>query len=306
MVVVEAPIIGLGMAGNMVSFGVFSRKKFAKFNAQNMFRVSLLVDTIYLTVQIIELLPNRDDLLSNVFCSVYFTLLAVLPPYSSWILVFISAERFISIVYPTSRAANLFGKKWFEMTSLFLIFVVCFFYYCIAWLKNNKVYSVESNGSYVFYDTYVNDSFPVCYIEMSYYKILSYMNIGFDVLVPFILMVIQSVLIIYSMQVARLRILHSSSAHARKRIQRDFQFAQTILLLDFTFFLFKFPLGFYQMYLTIANRSADVSSQAALNILFYMYNVFPAVNFLVFLIFNRNFRQELFIIFNLHYFKYKI
>jgi len=279
MVVVEAPIIGLGMAGNMVSFGVFSRKKFAKFNAQNMFRVSLLVDTIYLTVQIIELLPNRDDLLSNVFCSVYFTLLAVLPPYSSWILVFISAERFISIVYPTSRAANLFGKKWFEMTSLFLIFVVCFFYYCIAWLKNNKVYSVESNGSYVFYDTYVNDSFPVCYIEMNYYNILSYMNIGFDVLVPFILMVIQSV---------------------------DFQFAQTILLLDFTFFLFKFPLGFYQMYLTIANRSADVSSQAALNILFYMYNVFPAVNFLVFLIFNRNFRQELFIIFNLHYFKYKI
>ena len=264
---VLSTIIGIGVAGNLISFVVFSRKKFAKFNAQNMFRLNLLVDTVYLAVQIFGILPNINDMLSTVFCIVFDSILAILPPYASWILVFISAERFISIVYPTSRTAKLFGQKWFEMTSLFVIFIICFFSYCIVWLYEKRTYAVVLNDSYVNYDTYVNDSFPVCYIEINLYNKLTYVNIAFDCLTPFILMIIQSIMIIYSMRVARLRILHSSSAHAKKRIQRDFQFAQTILLLDLTFFVFKFPLGFYQAYgLTVSENPFDVSNKIILDV----------------------------------------
>ena len=46
-------ITAIGTVGNLISFGVFSRKRFKKNNVRNMLRVSLFAETLFLLLNII-------------------------------------------------------------------------------------------------------------------------------------------------------------------------------------------------------------------------------------------------------------
>jgi len=208
----------LGIAGNLISLGIFTRKKFDKFNARDMFIVCLVVETLCLLLTLFAVVTNFR--LTSFYYKIYYSLGYILPAYSSWILVFISLERFISTAYSTSKLAKLIGNKRLQMVSLFFVLIFCICYYCIDWLDYKLVYAVLVNDiSYVYYDSYVNGSISGCYLDNNLYNILEYMNTFYQTLIPFVLMVIQSALIIYSMRVARQRISQSNSAIAKKRIQ---------------------------------------------------------------------------------------
>ena len=119
------------------------------------------------------------------------------------------------------------------------------------------------------------------------------MNTFYETLLPFVLMITQSALIIYSMKIARQRITQSNSTLAKKRIQRDFEFARTILLLDLRFLLFHIPYNLATNYITLVLlKSPSALLKYLLVYLFYLYKIGYAINFLVYLIFNRNFRAE--------------
>jgi len=78
----------LGIAGNLISLGIFTRKKFDKFNARDMFIVCLVVETLCLLLTLFAVVTNIR--LTSLYCKIYYSLGFILPAYSSWILVFIS------------------------------------------------------------------------------------------------------------------------------------------------------------------------------------------------------------------------
>jgi len=205
----------------------------------------LLVDSLNLII--LEFSTNYNIIkLSTIVCKIYQSLIDILPAYSAWILVFISAERFISIVYSRSNISQLFGTRWFQMSCLLLIFIFCFFYYSIDWLFFRMTYVVFLNDSIKNYDYMVNESIAVCFMDDNLFKINSYMNMFFSCLIPFIALITSSSLVIYSMTILRRGISQTNSAMFKKRKKRDLQFARTILLLDIIFLIFNFPFQFFQ------------------------------------------------------------
>lgn len=126
--IAEVVISSLGLVGDLASHVIFTRKKFDKFNARNLFKISLLIDNMCLILNLFGNINNSMDnqIMTALFCKIYLTLGFLLPAYSSWILVLISAERFLSVVYPTSKLTKIFGSLKFIMASSFFIFIFCF------------------------------------------------------------------------------------------------------------------------------------------------------------------------------------
>lgn len=89
-----------------------------------MIRVSLAVDSSCILLSVLsqlQLLGYFDE--STFVCKILQSVLNILPAYSAWILVFISAKRFMSIVFPLSPKGKLFAKNSFQMAFLFLTIV---------------------------------------------------------------------------------------------------------------------------------------------------------------------------------------
>ena len=172
----------------------------------------MLVDSLNLII--FEFSTNYNIIkLSTIVCKIYQSLIDILPAYSAWILVFISAERFISIVYSRGKLPQLFGTRWFQMSCLLLIFIFCFFYYSIDWLFFRMTYVVFRNDSIEYYDSMVNESTAYCVIDDNLFKINSYMNMFFSCLIPFIALITSSSLVIYSMTILRRRISQTNLSY---------------------------------------------------------------------------------------------
>ena len=283
-------IVGIGGIGNLVSFLIFSRQKFNKYNVRNMFRVSLVFQTfnLLLNINIFEL--------STVYCKVYISLLFILPAYTAWILVFISLERYFSVVFSTKKVAKLFSNRIFQMLSLFVLLLVCIFYYSPDWIYYELEYATLVNYSYYVYtDIFANQTVSTCHIDQNLFIITSYMNAFFASIIPFFILITSSILITYSMWVIRKRMNSNSmnSAVARRRSQRDFQFACTILSLDVIFLLFYFPNALYLIITNYFPSNAYSYSLVILQeVLGYFYQFSSGYNIFVFLLFNKLFRSE--------------
>jgi hypothetical protein len=287
-------IISIGVCGNLASIGVFLRKSFAKRNIKNMLIISLLTDSIAL-ILVILLINSNWVKPSTVFCKIYQSLTMMIPAYSSWILVYISIERYISIVHSRKKIAKIFGNKWFQLMSLLGAFIVTVFYYYTQWLDFNVVYIAFINSTMIYYDSMTSETQPYCAISDQSNQIASLMDAIYSCVAPFIALITSSILIIYSLKQARLRLRTSQNSEAaHRREQKDFEFAKTILFLDIIFFLFHFPYSFF--ILVISFYSFDLTyggtGQIILNTFIYLSYIGYAINFLIFLTFNKDFRAE--------------
>jgi len=75
----------------------------------------------------------------------------LLPAYSAWILVFVSFERLVMILFSTKKIAKLFKNIKFLIACLLGILLIGIFYYTPTWLNSTIVYYEYVNESYVSY-----------------------------------------------------------------------------------------------------------------------------------------------------------
>jgi hypothetical protein len=285
-------IISVGILGNLVSIGIFMKKKFSKTNAKNMLAISLLTDSIALLLAIPLINPDWVTP-STVFCKIYQSLTMMIPAYASWILVYISIERYISIVHSTKKIAEIFGNKWFQLICLLGTFMVTFFYYHAQWLYFRVIYAAFLNSTVVYYDSMTSETQPYCFINDEIFQTQSLMDAIYTCVTPFIALISCSFLIIYTLKQARLRLRSSQNeASAQRREQRDFEFAKTILSLDILFLLFHFPFPIFtiiQTYVTFSDRVLGMKIQHSFIYLFY---IGYANNIFIYFAFNNDFRAE--------------
>jgi hypothetical protein len=293
---------GFGLIGNLASFGIFSRKKFDSYYLKNSFRLNLLVDSLNLTFILIKLnylnyIPN-----SIYFCKFFYTIIFVLPAYSAWILVYISVERFLRTIYK-GWIIKILDKKLSNQIILMSILLICFFFYTPVWYFTSVIYILTSNdGQYAFYYTYRNETVIQCYLTEKIVSIVTYMNMLFSCLIPFVCLIVCSILLIYSIRIIRSKINRSNQQLSEANLitlKKDNQFAITILALDCIFLLFYFPyniLAIFQSFFVSDDFNLIEIVYFAKYVLEYVYYFGFASNFIVFISVNKMFREEFIVV----------
>jgi hypothetical protein len=293
-----ATLCATGLIGNLISFIIFSRKKFNNFNSKNLFKLNLLNDSLNLAFILIQqnylaYIPN-----SIYCCKFFYSMVIILPAYSAWILVYISIERFIRFLND-ERIKQILDKKTFNSTILIGILLTCFFYYTPVWYYTEVIYISTNNNNpqYDYYYTYHNGTIGQCYLNENIVNIITFMNMAFSCLIPFVCLLTCSIQLILSIRLLRLRIINSNQSCEinLETLKKDKEFAITILTLDCIFLLFCFPYNFL-VFFEYFYQSNDLLTS---NILFYLYYVLLYLyylgfgsNLFIYLSVNKMFRDE--------------
>ena len=281
-------ILIFGLLGNILGLVVFTRKNLSKFPTKNIYCSLAIFDTIYLVYRIIGEVTTDNGisiyLISNMWCKIFRYFRYSLGPISAWLLVYISIDKFISIQFPNFKLIKIIK---FQNSVIFLIVLFNLVYYSPFFVYSTlfRVYKIETNilnASLSFNST--NEEYNCYFIDLNQKKVLYMMDLVNSTLLPFGLMIIFSILLIYTIFKSRLRILRLDSAVDRKRLRKDIKFAFTSILLNVAFVILNLPV-------CIANLLTDVSAFSYKALLYLFFFSF-CVNYYVLFTFNSIFRKE--------------
>ena len=280
-----------GLLGNLIGILVFFRKNLLKFPTRNLYISLAIFDTIYLVYRMIGELTIENGismyLISNNWCKIFRYFRYSLGPISAWLLVYISIDKFISIQFPNFKLIKLVK---FQNTVIFIIVIFNLIYY-IPFFIYSKLFIVYSNETNILnitnYINNTNNELNCYFTELYHKKVLYMMDLINSTLIPFILMFIFSILLIYTIFKSRLRILRLNSAVDRKKLRKDIKFAFTSILLNVAFVALNLPV-------CIANLLNDISD-FYYKLLLYLFFISFCINFYLLFTFNSIFRKELLI-----------
>lgn len=286
MIILPLSTLILGIIGNVVGFLVFTRKRFYKLSVRNICRFLAVTDTICL-IQIIEDYSTfAPRSFSHISCKILRFFNFSLGPISAWLLVYITIERFISIAFP--KKSVLFQKRKYQVSFVVIItaFNTVFYLPVIVFVKLlENTENISQN---------LTPSEPNCDFETYGLKtVISLLDLANSTLLPFFLMFVNSVLIIYSIFKSRKRMVSKGPANkANKSLKKDIRFAITTIFLNVIFFILNLPIcaiGFLSIEFSFLFIQTTV----------YIYYCNFAVNFYIFFFFNSIFRDECLIMFGL-------
>jgi hypothetical protein len=218
----------IGIIGNILSFIVFSRKKFQNTIFSTYFRILAICDLLTLLFRT-EFFLSQFQLTTLIsftefLCKIHNFLIYLIPCLSIWILLLISLDRSLSILTP---AKFLFRKKqMFQLLACLIISVynilLCFplfFTSTIEQTPKNSTSPLECNNQSVLIDL---------------------LQLASSAIIPFILMLISSILIIKTLFNSR-----KNSNNSNRIKKKDIKFAFTSIGLNISFFILNFPLSLY-------------------------------------------------------------
>ena len=271
-------IIFFCLFGNMIVIKIFWSKRFAKLGCKRFLQLqaafemlsSLLIISYFVKSTFgIELL-----VMSSFLCKLLRFFQFLLPAISSCFLVCVSVERVFSILYPSRL---LFKNTNFQIALSAAIIGFEILYYSPA------IVGIDIKN----YQNLTN----ICSFKTHSYKtIISTMDVINSTLIPFLVMFLSSISIIYSINYTRKRVMQKSATlKDRKRFKRDLQFSFTIIFINIGYMIFNLPICVLQ-YL----GEYDLLVFVALDVFFYLqyvYNLFMHISF------NSLFRKELLTLF---------
>lgn len=284
-------IVLIGLAGNLLNFLVFSRKKFEKLATKNIFRTIAVIDTFCL-LQIIDKFFQYGfgfylRKYSNLTCKVFTFLIYSFGPMSAWLLVFISIERFISISMPSARIGILFKRKSFQAKIISCIFAYNLIYYTPFLFRVENKCLLEYNLTNVTIDS----KYCCDFVDLESQSILSYLD-GFNSsIVPFCLMLLSSLMNTISIFKSRFRLRNAQQAQKahkdqnKKRLKRDIQFALTSIYMNVLFIAFNLPISVIIFF-------SDHITSLIYVIMVDLYYSSYVINFFIYLAFNSLYRDE--------------
>ena len=235
----------IGLITNSLSFVIFSRKRFQNTIFATYWRFFIVFQSLNLLV-----LPINKMLEFNF--NIYFSRIStfcckirnVYPNYNiltfSWILVFISFDRYLSISYPSKF---LFRKK-----SMFQIKIcICLIIFNLVYITPTWFYYLkETNSTQIIFNQTTNImrrcSSPGLWLETFE---LFQLN-----LIPFFFMIFFTLLTLKNLFNSRRKINQStmisssSSSSSTKQINNDRKFAITSIAINFLFLILNFPFLF--------------------------------------------------------------
>ena len=282
----------VGVLCNVLIVVVYSQRRFVNSASTSLLKILALSDTL----SIITLIPYGATIsditflnINQLTCKIFTFVAYFFPTNSSWILTLLNMERMISIKYTYISAQN---KRRLQMISILIITLWDLIYYAIhmpyidlfafsTYTFENASNSTANESTFVYCD--IED--PVAQEAFAWADLINY------TLLPFVIMNICSVLIIHSIYVSRKKFFLQSKKKDLKKIKKDIQFSSLILFLNLAFFLFNAPICLYSFFAL----SGDLLYWI-LNIIYYLQYI---SNIFIYIIFNKEFKEEILNIFYL-------
>jgi hypothetical protein len=270
MIIYVYPMISfVGFVTNILSFIVFSRKKFKKTIFSIYFRFLIIFDTLALLVPINKFLELNLAIVishsSNLLCKTRMYYEFVITPISSWILVFISLDRFLGIAYPFNF--KMHKKSKFQI-------IVCFgiLFFHLAYFAPNLSYNL-THKKHITNDT--NETMLIISCNNPNVPLNTMVFFQSD-LIPFVLMVVLTSITLLKLFESRKRLQNNLSRH------KDVKFAIISVTLNVIFLILTGP--HYIFNLLYENYLDTIS-----------FDLFISIVSIKFLLFYSNFASVFFI-----------
>ena len=297
-------VLAAGIFGNITGIAVLMvrAKQLVKMGPSYIISYLLIADTVYLhqiiTSYIIIGLNNNFQLISNLYCKLNRYLSYSLAPISPWLLAYISVDRLISIRFSVKR--EYLRKN--SVQFLYFVFLTAFnmlYYYPVAYFSANKTFGLNNNGTFELVEDSnkmkFNSTMLVCtlYTDPLAQAIVIAMNSINSVFLPFIIMIVSTILLIHLIITSRRRV-HQNLTRENAIIRRDIKFARTAISFNLYFLITNLPLNLLA-YLPFFSSPVFF----LLNMLFYyIFMASYAGNFYIILLSNTLFKREFFKIFS--------
>jgi hypothetical protein len=131
----DSVVIGLGIAGNIMSFIIFSRKAFKNNSISTYFRAISVIESFTMFQFIVNmgiLFANFDiSGKSDVFCKLIYYTWPVYDSSAAWILMVFSIDKMLNM---SKKPIPIIKKKWFQWSVVAVISMVnCGFNRASSW-----------------------------------------------------------------------------------------------------------------------------------------------------------------------------
>jgi hypothetical protein len=270
-------ILTFGLIGNTLGIIVFLKKDLKNIGPKRTYIYLFSSDSLFLVQIIVTYLQYGYGLnfatLSDFSCKLWNFCNYSFATVSSYLIVYISMERCVSLIQPAWRF-TLRKRKSQLIWYLFFIFA-CMVYYLPAGLYF-KIISLSDNGIFT----------TTCdFVDTNAQLLISYMDLIARAIVPFFLMIICSVTLIYSLFKSRLRVVENFLAEENQTFYRELRLSVSSLSLNIIYIATQLPIS-------ITIFQAEYYSNFIYELSFYLFYFSYAINFYIILATNSLFRSR--------------
>jgi len=274
-------IYSFGIAGNIMSFIVFSRKKFKNTIFETYYRWICILDIISFSYPINDYFYYEYENYNwNIFfCDYLDFIMYAFPATAAWVLTIISFDRMINIVFPVYN--SFIKKKKFQHISCFLA-TLC------SMLVYSPIFYYREFNSYSNFDNQTNQttSYNLCELKEGADSVL-WTDLFYGSVVPALIMLILNVATITTLFRSRKK----SSTGISKR---DVRFAFTSFALIIFFFVLVVLSQLYLLLSAYGFFKSDEQITFWQTLTCLAYTIYFSLIFFVNLIVNSMFREEFF------------
>ena len=283
-------VLLFGLIGNVLGLIILLNKDLINIGPRDTYRYLLISDSIYLLQIIVSNLEYSYDLnlstLSNLSCKLWNYFNYSLAPVSSWLIVYISLDRCISIQKPKWRFTLRNRKNQFIL--FLIVLTICLFYYLPVGFYYEKMTNENNNNN--------NESLLlICgFINSNSDLILSYMDGIFRAVLPFFLMLLFNLILIYALIASRKRIVENFLADENQTFYKEIRLSFCSILMTLIYIILQAPVS-----ITITVYKSFYS-EFVFQFTLYLFYMSYAINFYIILATNSLFRLKFIQLFRLN------
>ncbi len=257
--------------GNIIVFIVYSTKYFRYLPSRNIWRIVSLID-IFCVLQILKYLIDsiygfKIYLLSPLVCKL-ISYASHLGAVSAWLHAYLAIELFGSIILPN------FIKRIHQLQPITITVIITF----------NMIFYTQR---FIYMDLGVENNQTYC-MELEVFRpsieIFLWVDLVNCALLPFFLMFLSSVLLIFTIFKSRTRLISSQSTTIRRKLAREINFSVSLVVINFLFLALYLPIHV----LFVVNNPSDLWFSILDNLYYSSY----AINFAILIMFNSIFRKQ--------------
>ena len=286
-------VIPVGIALNILSSIVFMRKKFSK-TTMGFYNIAISIINIFFAIfTILSYIGKTYDkdltLMSDFSCIFLAFALRVFAQMSSWMNVFVTVDRMISIAYPNKYSLLKCKKR------LSLLIFIQFILLCLI-NAPNFLFKVQTFSST---DPLTNDTITTksCKSTETIAKVRDMIMATFKVALPIIIMAVLNIFLIYKL------IKEKSKFKRLDELKKEYYFAFSIVFMNILYTILLLPAFSTLVYLTAFQYIQHPSIMQTRNLIIWQFAYAVSLvivsyefffSIFVNILFNKMFKKELF------------
>jgi hypothetical protein len=271
-------ILTFGLIGNTLGIIVLFDKDMKNIGPKRTYIYLFLSDSFFLLQIIVHYFQLAHNLyiatLSDVSCKLWFYFNYSFGTVSSYLIVYISLERCISITRPAWKF--FLRKNKIQLIWFILVTFACMLYYLPAGLYYTIKLSDDETTNCVFSDENAQ-------------MLISYMDLAIRAILPFFIMIFCSVTLIYSLFKSRQRVVENFLTEENQTIHRELRLAVSSISLNIIYIATQLPLSITMFETNFSDFYYEFT--------YYIFYLSFAINFYIILATNSLFRSTFFSLF---------